>query len=215
MVTYVILGVKQHFSSFRCDHVLFNPLVKGQTRVLLKHVGAYAHLLICTEKHMQAPDTTIMDHETLNEWLRVEVPLAAHHMLITTTPWRMCWQETPRTVAAECLKASVCLRQLRRVENSQLCRHSVKLCFLCDTMNVWEVCDLSPTCTIHCVATHKTHTVLGRIREVGVRECCNPQQVKTPLAKDVPLIQANWTLNNLCESSRMMTQTHKKVLIIA
>lgn len=115
-VTYVILGVKQQFPSFRSEHVLFNPLVKGQTRVLLKHVGAYAHLLICTEKHMQAPDTTITDHETLNEWLRVGVPLAAHHMLITTTPWLMCWQETARTVAAECLKTSVCLRQLRRVE---------------------------------------------------------------------------------------------------
>lgn len=101
------------------------------------------------------------------------------------------------------------------LKNSQLCRHSVKPFFLWDTMNVWEVCDLSPTCTIHCVATHKAYTVLGGIREVGVRGCCNPEQVKTPLAKDVPLIQANWTLNNLCESSRMITQTQKEILIIA
>ena len=203
-VIYVIMGVKQHFPSFKSEHVLFNPHVKGQTRVPLKHVGANAgswhnrngpwNPQWMTPGRSSSRCTSYADH---------------HHSIADVL------RGNPPKVTAECLKTSVCLRQLKCIKQKKkkpvvqtlLCQ----ALFLCNTMNVWEVCDLSPTCTIHCVVTHKPYTALGAIRAVEAWECCNPEQVKTPLPNDVPSIKQTvpWTF---CSSLQGWRRKHKNNL---
>ena len=107
-VIYVIMGVKQHFPSFKSEHVLFNPHVKGQTRVPLKHVGANAgswhnrngpwNPQWMTPGRSSSRCTSYADH---------------HHSIADVL------RGNPPKVNAECLKTSVCLRQLKCVKKKK------------------------------------------------------------------------------------------------